>query len=115
MNYGYGWPNTEEYSAEEENVFKNAKTSPLSTFSIDTDTASYSNLRRYVLNLGMLPPNGAVRTEELINYFDYDNQFLSIALITYLQFQIMQYQYLTMPCYHPYDKKANHFAFKFLK
>ena len=73
-NYGYGWPNTEEYTAEEENVFKNAKTSPLSTFSIDTDTASYSNLRRYVLNLGMLPPNGAVRTEELINYFDYDNQ-----------------------------------------
>lgn len=67
------WFNTEEYTAEEENIFKNALTSPLSTFSIDTDTASYSNLRRYVLSLGMLPPNGAVRTEELINYFDYDN------------------------------------------
>lgn len=67
------WFNAEEYTAEDENVFKNALTSPLSTFSIDTDTASYSSLRRYVLSLGMLPPNGAVRTEELINYFDYDN------------------------------------------
>lgn len=72
-NHGYGWFNTEEYTTEDENVFKNAKTSPLSTFSIDTDTASYTNLRRYALNLGMIPPNGAVRTEELINYFDYDN------------------------------------------
>ncbi len=72
-NYGYGWFNTEEYTSEDENVFKNVKISPLSTFSIDTDTASYSNLRRYVLNLGMLAPNGAIRTEELINYFDYDN------------------------------------------
>lgn len=68
-----GFFNAEEYTAEDENVFKNTFTSPLSTFSIDTDTASYSNLRRYVLGLGMLPPNGAVRTEELINYFDYDN------------------------------------------
>lgn len=68
-----GWFNSEEYTANDENVFKNARTSPLSTFSIDTDTASYSNLRRYVLGLGMAPPNGAVRTEELINYFDYDN------------------------------------------
>lgn len=68
-----GFFNAEEYTAEDENVFKNTFTSPLSTFSIDTDTASYSNLRRYVLGLGMLPPNGAIRTEELINYFDYDN------------------------------------------
>lgn len=64
--------NTEEYTANEENVFKNALTSPLSTFSIDTDTASYSNMRRFALN-GQLPPNGSIRTEELINYFDYDN------------------------------------------
>jgi len=62
--------NTEEYSAEAENVFKNVLTSPLSTFSIDTDTASYSNLRRFILN-GQPIPNGSVRSEELINYFDY--------------------------------------------
>ncbi len=62
--------NTEEYKASEENVFKNVLTSPLSTFSIDTDTASYSNLRRLILN-GQNIPNGAVRSEELLNYFDY--------------------------------------------
>lgn len=72
-DYYNSWFNAEEYTTDAENVFKNALTSPLSTFSIDTDTASYSNMRRYVLGLGMLPPNGAVRTEELINYFDYDN------------------------------------------
>ena len=43
-----------------------------STFSVDVDTAAYSNMRRYVLQSGALPPAGAVRTEELINYFDYD-------------------------------------------
>ncbi len=64
--------NTEEYTANAENVFKNVITSPLSTFSIDTDTASYSNMRRYVLS-NRRPPNGSIRTEELINYFDYDN------------------------------------------
>lgn len=61
---------SEEYTAEAENVFKNTITSPLSTFSIDTDTASYSNLRRFILN-GQDIPNGSVRSEELINYFDY--------------------------------------------
>ena len=65
--------NTEEYTENDENVFKNALTSPLSTFSIDTDTASYSNMRRYVLQSGKLPPAGSVRTEELINYFSFDN------------------------------------------
>ncbi len=64
--------NTEEYTSEDENVFKSALTSPLSTFSIDTDTASYSNMRRFILN-GMRPPKSSIRTEELINYFDYDN------------------------------------------
>lgn len=64
-------PNTEEYEASSENVFKRVETSPLSTFSIDTDTASYSNLRRFILN-GQEIPNGAVRSEELINYFDYE-------------------------------------------
>ena len=68
INYDY--MNTEEYVSEEENVFKNAVLSPLSTFSIDTDTASYSNLRRFITN-GQKIPNGSIRTEELINYFDY--------------------------------------------
>lgn len=63
--------NTEEYTSEEENIFKNAALSPLSTFSIDTDTASYSNMRRFILN-GEMPAAGSVRSEEIINYFDYD-------------------------------------------
>jgi len=62
--------NTEEYTANDENVFKNVATSPLSTFSIDTDTASYSNMRRFILS-GQKIQNGSIRTEELINYFDY--------------------------------------------
>ncbi len=62
--------NTEEYKKNEENIFKNAATSPLSTFSIDTDTASYSNMRRFVLG-GQNIPAGSIRSEELINYFDY--------------------------------------------
>ena len=61
---------SEEYTKNDENVFKNVLTSPLSTFSIDTDTASYSNLRRFILN-GQPIPEGSVRSEELINYFDY--------------------------------------------
>ncbi len=66
---GYNY-NTEEYTSNEENVFKDAITSPLSIFSIDTDTASYSNLRRFILNSQNIP-EGSVRSEELINYFDY--------------------------------------------
>ena len=54
-----------------ENVFKNPVDHPLSTFSIDVDTASYANVRR-ILNYGRLPPPDAVRIEELINYFPYD-------------------------------------------
>lgn len=64
--------NTEEYVTNEENIFKNTITSPLSTFSIDVDTASYSNMRRFLLTNNRLPDKGAIRTEELINYFDYD-------------------------------------------
>lgn len=62
---------TEEYTKEDENIFKNPLTSPFSTFSIDVDTASYSNMRRFILN-GHVPKYGSIRTEELINYFDYD-------------------------------------------
>ncbi|MEQ8927610.1 MAG: von Willebrand factor type A domain-containing protein [Fulvivirga sp.] len=63
--------NTEEYTEISENGFKNPFNDPLSTFSIDVDAASYSNVRRF-LNLGQMPPKDAVRIEEMINYFDYD-------------------------------------------
>ncbi len=63
--------NTEEYSKIDENPFKDAKQNPMSTFSIDVDKASYGNVRRY-LNNSELPPEDAVRIEELINYFSYD-------------------------------------------
>lgn len=62
--------NTEEYGRITENEFHEAANDPLSTFSIDVDTASYSNVRRF-LNQGQLPPADAVRIEELINYFKY--------------------------------------------
>ena len=63
--------NTEDYSKVDENEFKDALNNPLSTFSIDVDAASYSNVRRFIQN-GQLPPHDAVRIEELINYFKYD-------------------------------------------
>jgi Ca-activated chloride channel family protein len=62
--------NTEDYDNIIENKFLTATKDPLSTFSIDVDEASYSNVRRY-LEHGSLPPAGAVRIEEMINYFDY--------------------------------------------
>jgi Ca-activated chloride channel family protein len=61
----------ERYAKIEENPFLETSQAPLSTFSIDVDTASYANVRRY-LNDGQLPPKDAVRIEELINYFEYD-------------------------------------------
>jgi len=63
--------NTEEYDAINENIFHSAMQSPLSTFSIDVDAASYSNVRRFINN-GQQPPRDAVRIEEMINYFSYD-------------------------------------------
>lgn len=62
--------NTEDYDNITENGFKKVADDPLSTFSIDVDAASYSNVRRF-LNNNQLPPAGAVRTEEMINYFKY--------------------------------------------
>ena len=61
---------TERYTAIQENSFLTVASEPLSTFSIDVDTASYANVRRF-LNQGSLPPPDAVRLEELINYFPY--------------------------------------------
>lgn len=63
--------NTEGYNPIDENPFFQPNQTPLSTFSIDVDTASYSNVRRF-LNGGQLPPKDAVRVEEMINYFTYD-------------------------------------------
>ena len=61
----------ERYAEIAENPFLETSRAPLSTFSIDVDTASYANVRRF-LNDGMRPPKDAVRIEELINYFEYD-------------------------------------------
>jgi Ca-activated chloride channel family protein len=63
---------TEEYDARPDNDFSPVAANPRSTFSIDVDRASYSNVRRFI-NDGKLPPRGAVRIEELINYFPYDD------------------------------------------
>jgi Ca-activated chloride channel family protein len=62
--------NTEEYSSINENIFHGAIKNPLSTFSIDVDAASYSNMRRFIQN-GQRPPIDAVRIEEMVNYFEY--------------------------------------------
>ncbi len=63
--------NTEEYDKIVENNFVSPKVNPLSTFSVDVDRASYANVRRF-LNNSQMPPPDAVRIEELINYFEYD-------------------------------------------
>ncbi len=64
-------PTTEEYDYIGENGFCDPKHQPLSTFALDVDTASYSNVRRFIED-GQMPPRGAVRVEEMVNYFDYD-------------------------------------------
>lgn len=63
--------NTERYGDVDENPIRLVTESPVSTFSIDVDTGSYANIRRF-LNMGQLPPTDAVRVEEMINYFSYD-------------------------------------------
>ena len=64
-------PETATYAEIQENRFRNVAEHPLSTFSVDVDTASYANVRRF-LNEGRLPPADAVRLEEMINYFKYE-------------------------------------------
>ncbi|MDR1728581.1 MAG: von Willebrand factor type A domain-containing protein [Acidobacteriota bacterium] len=63
--------NTEDYASVVDNPFLDVVQNPLSTFSIDVDTASYSNVRRF-LEGNRRPPKDSVRIEELVNYFDYD-------------------------------------------
>lgn len=71
-NYGStGNYNREGYDVITENKFQVVTDNPLSTFSIDVDAASYSNMRRFITN-GQIPPAGAIRIEEMINYFTYD-------------------------------------------
>ncbi len=71
---GYIYPepilNTERYAKVEHNGWKAVSGEPLSTFSIDVDTASYANIRRFLTD-GIQPPVEAVRIEEMINYFEY--------------------------------------------
>ncbi len=67
---GYKPLNTEEYGLIVDNSFLSAEQNPLSTFSVDVDTASYANVRRF-LNSGQRPPKDAVRIEEMVNYFPY--------------------------------------------
>ena len=70
-SYSYDIENSEEYNIFAENRFKDAKSDPLSTFSLDVDVASYSNVRR-MINQGKKPEKDAVRVEQFINYFTYD-------------------------------------------
>ena len=63
--------NTDAYDRIEDNRFLEVSNNPLSTFSIDVDTASYADIRRF-LQRGMLPPKDAVRIEEMLNYFSYN-------------------------------------------
>jgi Ca-activated chloride channel family protein len=63
--------NTEEYSRIKENDFFETLKDPMSTFGADVDAASYSNFRRFV-QMGNIPHADVIRTEEMVNYFDYD-------------------------------------------
>jgi Ca-activated chloride channel family protein len=64
--------NREQYDHIAENGFRSVRDEPLSTFSIDVDRASYSNVRRYLLRERVAPPVDAVQIEEMVNYFSYD-------------------------------------------
>ncbi|MBQ6329358.1 MAG: VWA domain-containing protein [Kiritimatiellae bacterium] len=68
MPDGYG---TERYAEYRENEFQNPKSAPLSTFSLDVDTSSYTLMRRYLTDQKRLPPRNSVRLEEYVNYFRY--------------------------------------------
>ncbi|MCS3415943.1 Ca-activated chloride channel family protein [Pseudomonas sp. BIGb0450] len=61
----------EQYQNLPDNPIRSVAETPVSTFSVDVDTGSYANVRRF-LNQGSLPPEGAVRLEEMVNYFPYD-------------------------------------------
>lgn len=64
--------NTEQYAKHEPNPVQSVATNPISTFSVDVDTGSYANVRRFLKGATRLPPAAAVRHEEMINYFNYN-------------------------------------------
>ena len=68
---GYRDEQQEQYQALADNPIHSVAETPISTFSADVDTGAYANVRR-LLNQGRLPPEGAVRLEEMVNYFPYD-------------------------------------------
>ncbi|NQY66258.1 MAG: von Willebrand factor type A domain-containing protein [Flavobacteriales bacterium] len=70
-NFSSNQYNTEEYNIIRDNTYVSPLNEPLSTFSIDVDAASYSNIRR-MINYGQYPNKDAVRIEEMINYFSYN-------------------------------------------
>lgn len=72
----------ESYEAIIENKFLTTQYNPVTTFSIDVDKASYSNIRRFI-NKGITPPKNAVRLEEMINYFDYNYPKSSDKILTH--------------------------------
>jgi Ca-activated chloride channel family protein len=68
---GYRDEHREQYQALADNPIQSVAQVPVSTFSVDVDTGSYANVRR-LLNQGRVPPEGALRLEEMVNYFPYD-------------------------------------------
>lgn len=70
-------PSGDKYNVLAENPYVKTEKQPVSTFSIDADGASYANMRRYIEENRLIPPAGAVRTEELINYFELDYPYES--------------------------------------
>lgn len=69
----------DQYNALGENPFISTSESPISTFSVDADGASYANVRRFITQDQVLPPDGAVRIEELINYFNLNYDYVDSA------------------------------------
>lgn len=76
-NFSFLNYNDDKYSDFEENKFIEVSQKPISTFSIDADGASYANVRRFILEENRLPEKNAIRTEELLNYFDLNYNFQS--------------------------------------
>ncbi|MFK7946244.1 MAG: von Willebrand factor type A domain-containing protein [Saprospiraceae bacterium] len=70
-------PTGDKYNVIAENPFVKTTTQPTSTFSIDADGASYTNVRRFIEENRLIPPAGAVRTEEMINFFDMNYAYKS--------------------------------------
>lgn len=72
IGYAIEETDREQYMHYDDNGVNVVQENPVSTFSVDVDTASYSNVRRMLMQEGRLPPRDAVRIEELVNYFSYD-------------------------------------------